>query len=208
MVNKKFKIIDFLQTRPLSWSAIGSFVWDKEQWYTKYILGLEQLQTPELIFGKKFADSCEAKKPLSPVTILSKMEHELLFNIGDIPMIFYSDTFDDVTLRETGEYKTGVKKWDKKRVDEHGQITLGALGNFIVNKVKPEECNLWLEWMPTQKIPKANGDYKGFDYEIDFIDPKDVRRFNTRRTTRDVLMFGVYVKQVVKEMQEYVRAHD
>lgn len=208
MTNKKFDIIEFLQTRPFSWSAKSSFDWDKEQWYQKYILGIKQPDSPELLFGKKFADSCEIRKPLAPVTLLSVVEHEFRFRLGDIPIIGYADTFEKKTKDHTGEFKTGVKIWDQKRVDNHGQISLYALGNYLLEKIKPEKCRFFLEWIPTRKVPRKNNDYSGFDYDIDFRDIEPmVIHFETKRTTRQVLEFGVEIKNTLREMEQYVRNH-
>lgn len=208
-MNKKFDIIEFLQTRPFSWSAMSSWDWDKEQWYQKYMLGIKSPDSPELLFGKKFADSCEIRRPLAPVTLLSVVEHEFRFRLGDVPMIGYADTFDKETRNHTGEFKTGVKPWDQKRVDQHGQITMYALGNYLITKRKPEECTFFLEWIPTMKVPRKNNDYSGFDYDIAFRDkvPTPVH-FETKRTTREALEFGVRVKNMLREMELYVRNHE
>jgi len=202
MKNKEFDIKEFLQTRPLSWSAISSFEWDKEQWYQSYIMRAPFIASPEMEFGKKFADSCEVGKPMAPVTMLSKMEQKFNVVFNGIPLVGYADTFDDVTKRETGEYKTGVKKWDQKRVDGHGQITMYALMNFITNGAKPDECKFFLEWIPTTRT--ANGD---FSVTIALKQPVKVHKFYTKKTMADILLFGVLINKVVLEMQKYVRAH-
>jgi len=198
----------FFKTRPLSWSAISSFEYDKEQWYQNYIAGIKQPASPEMIFGKKFADSCEALKPLAPVTLLSKMEQPFNFVFNGIAMVGYADTFDDINKNHTGEYKTGVKPWDQKRVDAHGQITMYAMGNLITNKMQPEKCRFFLEWIPTKKVPRENGDYSGFDYDIEFADkPPKVINFTTVRTMKDIVEFGVRINKTVAEMQKYVDKH-
>ena len=208
MVNKKFKIIDFVQERPLSWSAISSFEYDPEQWYQKYYMGIAQPSSPEMEFGKTFADACEVRKPLAPVTMLSKMEHEFKFMFGEIPMIGYADTHEEETRDETGEYKTGVKPWDQKRVDTHGQVDMYALGNWVLHKMKPQDCKFWLEWIPTMRIAQGNGAYRSSDYKIAFAsNPPQVHHFDTKRSMRDVLQFGVRVQNTLQEMESYVRNH-
>lgn len=204
-MNKKFKILDFLQTRPLSWSAISSFDYDHEQWYQKYIMGVEQMSSPEMLFGKAFADSCELRKPLAPVTMLSKMEHSFESIFNGIPLIGYADTIDEATMRETGEYKTGVKQWDQKRADNHGQIKMYALQNYLNNKIRPEDCKFWLEWIPTKRIMQSNG----FNYSIEFDSkPAQVLRFNVKVTMQDILKFGSVIKSTVNEMEKYVQYHN
>lgn len=198
-------IKDYFKTRPLSWSAISSWEYNPAEWYSKYILNKKEKPNPEMIFGKKFADSCEARKPLAPVTLLNKMEQPFNFVFNGVPMVGYADTFDDLNKNHTGEYKTGVKPWDQKRVDDHGQITMYAMGNFVTNKIKPETCRFFLEWIPTKKVPRENGDYSGFDYDIVFADkPPKVHNFTTVRTMSDIVAFGVRINKTVEAMQAYV----
>lgn len=187
-----------LRARPLSWTAISSFEYDKDQWFNKYVLGKPTPITPELEFGKKFADAIEAGKPMSPVTILSKVEQPFEVMFGDISLVGYADTFDKDTKKHIGEFKTGKTKnpWTQKRVDEHGQITMYCLMNLITNKVKPEDTKLFLEWCPTQE----NG-----DYTISLIDPNDVRHFDTKRTMLDIVNFMQRIKNVTQEMESYAQ---
>lgn len=207
--NKTFKIREFLKNRPLSWSAISSFEWDKEQWYRNYYLGQKDPMTPELIFGAKFALSCEKKKPLAPVTMLSEMEHAFKVVFNGIPLTGFADTYCRTSKRKIGEYKTGVKAWDQKRVDQHGQITMYALMNYISHRIKPEDTKFFLEWIPTRKIMQENGDYSKFDYTIGFeSDPPEVRTFHTKRTMKDILTFGNRINNTIEEMERYVQQHD
>lgn len=197
----------FDKSRPLSWSAISSFEYDKEQWYRKYVLGKPDPENEEMIFGKQFALSCESRRPLCPVRLLSKMEHKFEVVFAGIKLVGYADTFDDVTFRSLGEYKTGVKEWDQRRVDEHGQITLYALFNYVTNKVRPEDVDFFLQWIPTRKVNQENGDFSGSDYRIEFVDPKDVRTFHTKRTMEDIVKFGARIRKIYKEMEAYAKDH-
>lgn len=192
-------IKDYFKTRPLSWSAISSFDYSPAEWYSKYILNKKEKPNPEMIFGKKFADSCEARKPLAPVTLLSKMEQPFNFVFNGIPMVGYADTFDDVTKKELGEYKTSKTIWTQSKVDSHGQLTLYAMANFITNKIRPEDCKIFLECVQTRQT----GDYK-----IEFMQPIKVHHFETKRTMQDVIEFGMRINKIVTEMQEYCNEND
>jgi hypothetical protein len=200
MVNKNFDIIEFFKTRPLSWSSMSSFEYNPEEWYENYILGKKKDPSPEMLFGKIFAESCENRKPLAPVTLLSKMEQPFKVVFGKIHMVGFADTFDDVLKTTIGEYKTGkmTKPWTQDRVDKHGQITLYALFNLIKNKIKPDDCKFFLEWVPT--IQRG-------DFSIEILKNEKVRHFDTKRTMKDVLEFGVRINRVVKDMEKYVRNH-
>ena len=198
--------------RPMSYSQFATWEYSdkkkdgKVEWFRRYIKNEKDPPSPELIFGKKFADSVEAGTPLAPVTILSKVEKE--FNVvilGKIKLVGFADTIDGETFKETGEFKTGANAWTQKKVDEHRQITLYALFNWITNKVKPEDCKFWLEWVPTLKIEQENGDFSGYDYRIEFKQPIEVIRFNTKRTMMDILKCIKYVEKTRAEMLEYAR---
>ncbi len=190
----------FDRNRPASWSFFSSYWYDKEQWYRKYVLGQPDKPSREMEFGKKFADSCEARKPLAPVTLLSKVEQEFRVSFNGMLLLGFADTFDSETKRETGEFKTGKWKsngdpaWTQKRVDEHGQITMYALMNYVTNKVRPEDCKFFLEWVPT---------VEGGDFQIQLAKPVKVFRFDTKRTMKDIADFGVLIKKTYEEMEEY-----
>lgn len=198
-MNKKFDIIkDLLNDRPLSWSALSSFDWNPEEWYRKYYLGQDPGSSPEMLFGKVFAQSCEDRTPLAPVTMLSKMEYKFEARFNNIPMIGYGDTFNDVTFDELGEYKTSKKLWTQSKVDSHGQLTLYPFLNYIDKKIRPEDTRIWLECVETEI--KSN-------YQIGLKKPIKVHHFETKRTMSDILQFGSYVNLTVMKMQDYVRNH-
>ncbi len=198
------KYLSFDRKRPASWSFFSSYWYDKEQWYRKYVLGKPDKASKEMEFGKIFAKSCEDRKPLAPVTLLSKMEHEFRVSFNGMLLLGYADAFDEKTKKETGEYKTGKWRasgepaWTQKRVDEHGQITMYALMNYITNKVKPDDCKFWLEWIPT---------IEGGDFKIQLAKPVKVFRFETKRTMKQVAEFGVLIHRTYIEMEEYCKNH-
>jgi hypothetical protein len=195
---KQFSIKEYLEGRPLSWSAISSFEYDPEQWYRKYILNAPQHPSAEMEFGKVFAKSCEDRTPLAPVTMLSKMEQVFNTHFCDIPLNGYADTFDDVNFDQIGEYKTSRKMWTQEKVDAHGQIDMYILMNYQINKVRPEDTRLFLEAVLTEQTG---------NYEIRLKEPIHVFHFETRRTMTDLLRFGSRITRTVKEMEAYVRNH-
>lgn len=203
--NKRFDIRKFLKDRPLSWSAISSFEYDPEQWYRNYYLGQKDPANKEMIFGSRFATAAENGKPMAKITMLCKMEQEFNVVFNKIPLKGFADTFCTKTKKRTGEYKTGKYKsngdpaWTQKRVDEHGQITLYALMNYVKHKMRPEDCEFFLEWIPTAEDGSFN---------IYIIDPNDVKHFVTKRTMKDLLDFGMRINRTVDAMQAYVRNHE
>lgn len=187
----------FDKNRPLSWSAISSFEYDKEEWYRKYVLGVQQRATPAMTFGKKVAEAIEAGKPPARLTILSQCEHELHCIFEGISLIGFIDTYEPG--KSVGEFKTGKRAWTQKRVDEHGQLDMYLLCLFVRDKVHPETLEVFLEWMPTQE----HG-----DFSVSIIDPDKVHHFKTKRTMTDILRFGARIKRTYREMEEYCQNHD
>lgn len=191
----------FDKTRPLSWSAISSFLYDPEQWYRKYVLGEKEPPSKEMTFGSVVGKKLENDKTFLPVVErLSKMEHAFKVKFGDIPLVGYADSFCDQTFRKLREYKTGKKEWTQKRADEHGQIDMYLLSNYIQHKIPPEEVDVEIVWMPT--IERG-------DFSIEFVDniEKKIKVFKTKRTMRDVLNFGMKINRIYKEMDEYAKNH-
>lgn len=186
------------KTRPLSWSAIASFRYNPEQWYSKYILKEKQEDTSEMRFGKLIADSFQTKKPLAPVVLYPVVEQKLSVMFSGIPLVGYMDTYDPKTY-DFREFKTGKKKWNQKRSDEHGQLKMYALMLFITHKVKPEDYSIHLDWIPTQD----NG-----DFSISFVKPIKIHSFRVKLTMRDILNFGLYIKETYAEMEQYTLAKE
>lgn len=195
------EIKQILQNRPLSWSAISSFEYDKEQWYKRYILNEKQAPSREMEFGKMIGKKLETDPTfLTMIPRYSKMEHPFNVVFNGIPLIGYADTFCDITNKKLGEFKTGKKSWEKKRVDGHGQLDMYLLMNFVTHKIKPEDMEIFLAWMPTQENE---------DFSISFVEPieQNIKIFQTKRTMQDILLFGKRIKDTVEAMQRSVDNH-
>lgn len=203
--------------RPISWSAISAFAWNAEEWHEKYVVhgdctrdkdGLlgfcvvtqshnrfcPAVQTsPQMLFGSKIGNAYAADpakfRPKLP--IFKIYEHEYRCSFDKIPLVGYADGWTPEELH-LGELKTGVKKWDQKRADEHGQITMYNLMAFLIDGVKPEAIRSTLMWLPTEM--------KGDVVSLKKCDPVFIE---TRRTMKQVLEFGTYIKKTVAAMQEY-----
>lgn len=193
MANKK--ILNFA-ARPLSWSAISSFEWSKDEWYAKYVLGIPTDENPAMAFGKAFAKSCENRAPMAPVTLLAEMEKKFSVVFNKIPLIGFADTFCPDTPA-IGEYKTGEKPWTQKKVDEHGQLTMYALMWNVSTKRDPGELRFFLEYVPTEHRN---------DFSVRVKPGSKPLRFDTRRTMADVLRFAARINRTVAEMEAYAQA--
>ena len=198
--------LDKFNSRPLSWSSISSWEYDQEKWAKKYLEGAEEAPSHEMIFGSKIGKKLETDPTFLPqVPRHSKMEHAFNVSLSGVLLVGYADTFCDQTFKKLSEFKTGVKKWDQKRVDTHGQLDMYLLMNYITNKIKPEEVEVSLVWMPTQKEESGN-----FEVKISFVEPieENIQIFTTKRTMVDILKFANRIKKVYNEMQQYALNYD
>ncbi len=193
-MKKKFNLLKFLETRPLSWSAISSFEYNPEQWYQRYILGKQEPPSKAMLFGSMIGKKLEKDPAFLPEIVRhSKMEHPFKGIFSGYPMTGFADTFCDVSFKKLGEYKTG-KSWDQKKVDSHGQIDMYLLMNYMMNGVRPEEVEVTLWWLATRE---------GADLSVDFVKDMKPVAFRTKRTMVQVLAFGARIERTVKAMQKY-----
>jgi hypothetical protein len=199
--------LEKLNSRPLSWSSLSSWEWNKEEWAKKYLEGIETPPSEEMKFGSRVGKKLETDPTYLPmIPRHSKMEHEFKVNIGGIELVGYADTFCTITNKKLGEYKTGNVKnpWNQLRVDYHFQLDMYLLLNYITNKVKPEDVDVFLAWMPTKKT--ETGDFK---VVIDFVPDieNNIKIFKTKRTMVEILKFAGYIKKTYKEMEKYALAY-
>lgn len=195
--------------RPLSWSAISSFEWNKGQWYRKYVLKEIPEETPELLFGKMVDKKIQDDPKYLPKLVrYPVLQHEMRCSFNGIPLVGYADAFRPVAPIITPisknhieqvfnpalrDYKTGRKPWDQKRADETGQITMYLMMLYLQHKIKPEDVEAYIDWLPTH--------YE--DGKIAFIKEGDIHTFKTRRTMQQCLAFGQRIKDTWAEMEAY-----
>lgn len=191
-MNKKFD-----PNRPVSWSCLSSWEWNKDSWYTSYVLGERDPATPAMLFGNEVGESFCTKDSMVPgIVTYPKMEYELKGKLGKIKLIGYADSYHP-KKKMLREYKTSqnAQRWTKKSVDAHGQLTMYALLLHLQDKVHPEELTIHLDHIPTVE----NG-----DFTVSLVDPITINTFETKRTMKDILEFAVYIKYVHEQMCEYV----
>lgn len=189
----------FDKKRPLSWSAISSFEYDPEQWYRKYVLKQEEPPSGPMIFGKENGERIAADASFIPHLRRGEIyEYELRAKLGKIPLIGFVDSY--VPHTDLEEYKTGMKAWDQKRADEHGQITMYLLMLFMTHGVRPESVSCRIHWLPTAMQR---------NFSIEFTQPDDilVHSFETKRTMVDVMKFAERINDTYAEMLEYCKDH-
>lgn len=188
--------LPFGPNRPLSWSAMAAFAYDKEKWYQKYILGEREPSSPAMDFGNEIG-RCLAYTPefMPEVPRLPLFEKKLTAKIGDIYLVGYLDSFDPDT-KAMLEYKTSSnkKKWTQKSAQDHGQILFYM---FLIWKnygVPPEMVKCSLIYIPV---------IESGDFTLK-ISQEPIKIFPVKHTTVEVLKFAAYIREVYMEMENYV----
>jgi hypothetical protein len=185
------------KARPLSPSAVNSFLYNPESWYETYILGKRQ-RSKEMDFGSMIDKRLETDPTFLPeVPRCPLLQHEMKCVFNGIHVVGKPDALDidKFILRD---FKTGKQKWDRKRADDSLQLTFYLLLVYIKYKIPPEKFRCYIDWLET----KESG-----DFTIGFVDGMKVKTFETKRTMRDLLSLGVKIKEVIKEMESYALAH-
>src|ERR1700693_5701907 len=90
----KFNIYDFLNTRSLSWSALSSFDYDQDQWFSTYMRNQRQ-SSPQLTFGSMIDKKYQDDPTFLPHVIRYPiLQHKMEAKLGKIPLIGIADTVD------------------------------------------------------------------------------------------------------------------
>lgn len=181
--------------RPLSWSAISSFEYNPQQWYSKYILHTPPSDSIAMDFGKKFAKSVENRTPLVPVTIYEEVEYPLKTTFNKIPLVGYLDTYKPHTAFR--EYKTSKNIWTQEKCDNHGQLKMYALMLYLIHKVKPEDLTIHLDCIQTKEFG---------NFEVAFLD-NTIHSFEVKLNMKDILLFGSRIMKTVDEMNNFIKSY-
>ena len=191
------KHLDKLRSRPLSWSSISSWNFDKtrKKWAEKYLEGIYET-SKEMDYGKVIDLRIQEDPTFLPhLPRYEKMQYKMLVRMGGIDLIGLPDGVDLTTeQKKLSDYKTGKNKWDQKRAQDTGQLLFYLLLLYITHKIKPEEFDCYIHWLPT----KETGDFK-----IELIKEDDIRTFKVKHTMQDILKFAKFIKQTYKEMCDY-----
>lgn len=196
-MDKKEITLDF-NKRPLSPSCMMSFLYDKEKWYQSYVLGKRE-SSPEMDFGNMVDDRIQKDPTFIPdLPRYPLMQEKMTIAFNGIKLV---GKFDGLDLDNfiLADYKTGVKKWDKKRTKETIQLTFYLFLIYVTKKIPPEKFTCKIHWLPTKKQDI------GFSTEISFRDDPVVPiTFETKKTMSDLLKFGKFIKNTINEMEKYV----
>ncbi len=195
------KQIENWRNRDVSWSQISSWGWSKDQWFDKYILGKAGETNQAMQFGNVIGDKLGL--PDSPVPALNEhlvgvKEFELRAQMGSHTLWGFCDHYcpKKKVLNENKTSQT-LDKWTQSAVDAHGQLTMYCLMLFLRDKVKPEDVEIWLNFIPVF-----------LDGFFPYVNPEIFYRFPTKRTTAQILLFGAQIDKTLKEMENYAMEVD
>ncbi len=170
-------------------------------------------KTIELEFGSMVDEKIQKDKKFIPELVRYPiMQHEMRCELNGIKLVGIADTYRPIGIeaipkRKIGDmnigfdfkpglrdYKTGRVKWDQKRANETGQLTMYCFLLWQIEKIRPEDVELWIDWLPTHTK----------DGKIEFLEnPVKPISFRTKRTMKEVLEFGRYIMEVHSEMYQY-----
>ena len=186
--------------RAVSWSMLSAWEYDPEDWYRRYVLGIKSTSAA-MEFGN-YVDKRlqEDPKYLPHVPRYHIMQHKMEAKLGKINLVGVADGYDPMPPPDLADYKTGMKIWDQKRADEHGQFDFYLLLLWLTEQIRPEEVNIFVHWLPTRE----SGGFK-----IELVSEKEdgLLTFPTSRNMQQILAFGGRIQKAHKAMQAYAKAH-
>jgi len=192
--------LDRLRARPLSWSSISSWEYDRERWAKKYLENVVEPPSKAMDFGKVIGERLASDPSFLPsVPRLPIFEHGIKYTFAGIPLVGYIDSYCPDTPAFY-EYKTSgnVKKWNKKSVKEHGQIDMYAMLIYVAHGIPPEKLTIKLVYIPV---------VESGSFELE-IGKESVQVFPVKKTMKDVLMFASKLKKTYKDMEEFAKEYN
>ncbi len=185
--------------RDVSYSQLSSWDYDKDQWFNKYVMGIEEPPSPAMTFGNTVGDTLGLPHSMVPQLreVPGIKEYKMRVKMGNMFLVGYADHHCPETLF-LNENKTSqnTKKWDQKSVDEHKQLDMYALLLFLQDNVKPEDLKMRLNYIPV---------IQGGDFLLSLPNPVECYHFETSRTTRDITKYSAYIQQTRADQLAYVK---
>lgn len=183
----------------LSWSSLNSFAnYDREEWYTRYVLGVRGEVNPAMLAGIEIGERWATDETYMPEVERPEIfEQELFAKLSGIQLTGHIDGLHLTKKKKLQELKTSQssKRWTPKTVRTWGQIDFYCLLLWLNYKIKPEELEIELIYVP---VVASDDGVVQRNNQPPVVIP-------TERTMRDMLLFAEYIKKTYKEMEEYVK---
>ena len=189
--------LDKLHSKPLSWSAISSYEYDKEQWAKKYLEGVTTPASPQMLFGNVVGNKLAKDPTYLPVVLrYDAFEPCLTATLDGIPLIGYFDSLDTKEYHFY-EYKTSSNKdkWTHKSANLHGQILFYLTLIYLNTKRLPEMIKIKLFYIPV--ISDDN-------FKLG-VNESGIQSFEIKHTTTEMLKFMKKIKKIYKAMENMAK---
>lgn len=192
--------VDRLKSKPLSWSAISSWEYNKDQWARKYLDNIIDPPNNQMEFGNEIGRRLAEDPTFLPEVKRHKIfEKKLEGKIGDICLIGFFDSFCP-DKKHFFEYKTSSNddKWTQKSCEKHGQLDFYYLLIWLNYGIPPEEIETELFYIPVEE---------GQDFKMK-LSERPIKSFKVKKTTKDILKFGKYIKDTYKQMEAFAEKYE
>lgn len=193
------ELINNWKKRKFSWSQLACWIYDKEQWYSKYILGEEQETNAQMLYGNVIGTKLASDPSFLPQVLrYDTFEKSFDAKLGDFMITGFLDSYCSTT-HNFYEYKTSSNpnKWNQKSVNSHGQLLFYKALIYLCEKIRPENIKCKLFYIPVNQ----NG-----SFEMELTKNAKIQSFDFNNTTTiEVLKFLNYIKKTHKEMEVYAQ---
>ena len=184
---------------PLSWSQLASWEGNKQQWFSRYVLGKKGHTTKEMAFGNYVGDKLAEDPAFVPeIPRLEFFEYTIETTFSKVPLIGHFDNYAQQSLHE---FKTGKEPWTQPRVNKHRQLDYYASLLWITDKIPPESLKIRLYWLQTEDCIDDNQ-----ELAIRLTEPILPVVFETSRTMLDVLKMLATITNARRDMHRYAVA--
>jgi len=183
--------------RPLSYSQLSAWGYNKEEWYQRYIKNKPYPKNSAMQTGNIIGDSIGTDKSLIPDLIPPGVkEFKLEAQLGDIYIVGYADHYCPKTkVLSENKTSTNRKKWTQGAVDRHKQLDMYCLMLALTHNTPPEDITIWLNYIPVIEAQ---------DMRYYLPNPVEFYQFPTKRTSEQVFTFAKEIENTVEDMHSYV----
>lgn len=145
---KRIKIVPFFETNRLSYSKISTWKSSRAQFVEHYFKGVSGFTSPEIEFGKKFAELLENNdKSVAFVPKYDIAEYKFEVPVEGIPCVGYADSVSS-DFTKLLDHKTGKVPWTATRAAQHLQLDMYSLMSEIQHGHAIEDTKIvWIETM-------------------------------------------------------------
>lgn len=171
-------------------------MYNKRAWYEQYVLGQKMTPNENMQGGIDVGERIVSDPSFLPSIPRPEIfEQEFFATLDGITLTGHLDGWSS-HVPGIDEYKTTLRdtRWTQQSVDAWGQITFYCLLVWLNLKIPPEKLQLQLFSIPMIQ-----------DIHFKVIQYGDPKKFQTKRTMKDILLFSKLLKDTCKAMEEYIK---